>query len=201
MKFINVLSLTLFIIFFAAYITKLIILRRKYNISANVLGKGKKGRAIVTTELLVQATTFFWGAVWLLESLVDNIIKIVFKDFFINAFINYIGITIIAVGVVTFIIAVISMKTSWRVGIDKRSKTILITQGIYKYTRNPAFVGFDLMFLGLFFAYPNLLTLAALAINVLSINNLILQEEKHLQSVFSDEYIEYKNKTPRYLFM
>lgn len=199
MKLINVLSLTLFIIFFILYIAKLAILYRKYNISANVLGKGKKGREVDTTELLVKITTLIWGVVWILESLIDDSIRIIFKDLFVNVIINYIGIIVIFIGILTFVIAMINMRTSWRVGIDKKSKTKLITQGIYKYSRNPAFVGFDAMFAGLFFSYPNLLTLITLVINVLSINKLILQEEKHLQSMFPNEYNEYKKKTPRYL--
>ncbi|MBC8059975.1 MAG: isoprenylcysteine carboxylmethyltransferase family protein, partial [Clostridiaceae bacterium] len=77
--------------------------------------------------------------------------------------------------------------------------TKLVTYGIYNYSRNPAFVGFDLMFTGLFLTYPSVLTAFILIINVISIHRLILQEEKHLQSVFGKEYISYKGKTSRYL--
>jgi protein-S-isoprenylcysteine O-methyltransferase Ste14 len=58
--------------------------------------------------------------------------------------------------------AAISMRTSWCVGIDKSKKTKLIKEDRYKLSRNPAFVGFDLMFVGLFFAYSNIVTLTVL---------------------------------------
>jgi protein-S-isoprenylcysteine O-methyltransferase Ste14 len=58
--------------------------------------------------------------------------------------------------------AAISMKASRRVGIDKSIKTRLIKEGIYKLSRNPAFVGFDLMFIDLFLAYSNIVTLTVL---------------------------------------
>jgi protein-S-isoprenylcysteine O-methyltransferase Ste14 len=58
--------------------------------------------------------------------------------------------------------AAISMKASWRIGIDKSIKTRLIKEGIYKLSRNPAIVGFDLMFVGLFWAYSNIITLTVL---------------------------------------
>ena len=90
----------------------------------------------------------------------------------------------------------ITMKNSWRVGIDKDTKTKLITNGLYKYSRNPAFVGFDLMFIGMFLVFPNIGTLFICFINIFSIHYLILQEEKKKQ----EDYLFYRNNTPRYLF-
>ena len=183
-----------------SYSIKLVVLRKKYDIDANLLGKGQKGTEIDRTEILVKITTFIWGATWFVESISDNLIKVVFKDILQSYFVSYIGIIITSIGLLIFILAMVSMKTSWRVGIDKKTKSKLITQGIYKYSRNPAFVGFDLMFLGLFFTYSNLLTLSILVINLLSIHKLILQEERHLQDMLHEEYKDYKNRTPRYLF-
>ncbi len=40
------------------------------------------------------------------------------------------------------------MKDSWRAGIPDSDKTELVTTGIYKYSRNPAFLGFDLQYMG-----------------------------------------------------
>ena len=44
-----------------------------------------------------------------------------------------------------FLAAVLCMKDSWRAGIPKQDKTELVTGGVYAFSRNPAFVGFDLM--------------------------------------------------------
>lgn len=119
--------------------------------------------------------------------------------FFTNNIINYLGLFTITIGLVFFILSMITMKTSWRVGIDKHTKTQLITNDIYKYSRNPAFVGFNFMFIGLFLTFPNIVTLFICLINILSIHLLILQEEKHLENMLQKEYLLYKNKTPRYL--
>lgn len=201
MKLINILSFTLFVIFSMAYISKLIILYRKYNISANVLARGKKGGRIQIAETAVVISSFIWITVWLLQTLFDKAMGKIFKRLFIGIFINYMGLIFIISGILFFVTAMINMKTSWRVGIDKKIKTKLVTYGIYKYSRNPAFVGIYLMLSGLFFVYPNLLTLTVLIMNVLSINNLVIQEERHLEDMFQDEYYEYKKKTPRYLFL
>jgi protein-S-isoprenylcysteine O-methyltransferase Ste14 len=108
---------------------------------------------------------------------------------------------ITALGVGIFILATIFMKSSWRVGIDKNTKTTLVTDGIYKFSRNPAFVGFYLMFIGLFVTYANIFTLIVLVINILTFHLLILQEEKHLLSMFGVEYERYKRKVPRYFLI
>ncbi len=106
-----------------------------------------------------------------------------------------------ALGAGIFILATIFMKSSWRVGIDKITKTTLVTDGIYKFSRNPAFVGFNLMFIGLFAAYSNILTLIVLILNIIALHLLILQEEKHLISMFGDKYERYKRKVPRYFLI
>ncbi|WHY17671.1 isoprenylcysteine carboxylmethyltransferase family protein [Paenibacillus sp. G2S3] len=195
----NILSLILFFIFLISYLLKLFILYKKNHIKGNVLAKGKKLAKIHYTELLVKTSTFLWGATWFVFSLAESfMLTIVGKQFDIPV-IHFIGVGVAALGCSIFILAMISMRTSWRVGIDKTTVTKLITQGIYKYSRNAAFVGFDLMFLGLYFMYPNLLTLIIFMLNIVAIHLLILQEEQHLKHVFGDEYIQYSKNTPRYI--
>jgi len=200
MTLLNILSLLLFMSFLICYMTKLVIMNKKAGIKALVLAKGKKGESIDSSEKLVQITTFLWGVVWLFESIFSYWIANFLPSLFSNNFINYFGLLIILIGLVFFVSSMITMKNSWRVGIDKNTKTELITNGLYRYSRNPAFVGFNLMFMGLFITFPNMLSLLICIMNILSIHNLILQEEKHLESMLKDEYLIYRNTTPRYLF-
>lgn len=201
MDFKDLLSLILFILFICSYTLKLIILYKKNNIKATVLAKGNKEKIIKQTELFVKITTFLWGATWFLLSLFNNYFKNHLIKLFTNSIFSYIGLAIISIGLMIFIISMISMKSSWRVGIDKQTKSTLVTNGIYKFSRNPAFLGFDLMFLGLFLIYPYFFTLIILFLNLTSIHLLILQEEKHLRIMFRDDYLEYSAKTPRYIFI
>lgn len=46
---------------------------------------------------------------------------------------------------VIFIVAMWTMQDSWRVGIAEKDSTALVTRGIYQVSRNPAFLGFDLV--------------------------------------------------------
>lgn len=199
-NFINLASILLLSVFGVAYLLKLFILRRKYKIKANVLAnKNKSGKAQIV-ERTLQIATFSWIIVWLGEIIItqlgfDNRLKLINNDF-----ISISGLFLITIGVIFFIIAAITMKNSWRVGIDKSTKSNLITEGIYKYSRNPAFVGFYLMFIGLFLVYTDVITCISMLLNIYAMNRLVLEEEKHLEEAFGKEYTNYKKKAPRYLF-
>jgi protein-S-isoprenylcysteine O-methyltransferase Ste14 len=195
----NILSLILFSIFLISYLLKLVILYKKNHIKGNVLAKGKKRSKIHYTELFVKTTTFVWGIAWFAFSLAETYLVTLVGEYFDHPVIHFIGVGAAALGCSIFIQAMIAMRTSWRVGIDKSTVTKLITHGIYKFSRNAAFVGFDLMFLGLYLMYPNPLTLIIFILNIVAIHLLILQEEQHLKFVFGDEYIQYCNNTPRYI--
>jgi protein-S-isoprenylcysteine O-methyltransferase Ste14 len=197
----DIISLVLLITFAAAYILKLVLLKQREKINANVLAKVNKDFSIYNTEMFVSISSSLWLLTWISEIIFHNKISYFIDYLFINIYTKYVGIFLTAVGVCTFISATIFMKSSWRVGIDKNTKTTLVTDGIYKFSRNPAFLGFYLMFAGLFFTYSNLLTLFVLVINIITFHRLILQEEKHLLSMFGAEYESYKRKVPRYFLI
>ncbi|MCX7745971.1 MAG: isoprenylcysteine carboxylmethyltransferase family protein [Clostridia bacterium] len=191
-------SLVLFIIFASSYLLKIILLAKRNKVNANVLGNRKKEKGIQWIERLVRIASSIWIGVWLLEIFLNRTVS-KYIPFLINeAYLSYTGTLVIGLGVGVFITAMIFMKSSWRVGIDKETKSDLITVGIYKWSRNPAFVGFNLMFLGLFLSYMNMLTFFTLLINFFALHLLILQEEKHLKTSFGEDYEKYKEKTPRY---
>ena len=62
---------------------------------------------------------------------------------------RFTGFCIGMLGDLIFLASVLCMKDSWRAGIPDKDKTELVTTGIYRYSRNPAFLGFDLMYIGM----------------------------------------------------
>jgi protein-S-isoprenylcysteine O-methyltransferase Ste14 len=71
----------------------------------------------------------------------------------------------------------------------------LIIAGVYKYSRNPAYLGVILMLVGSFFLYPSL-TIGAIAIIFFIYLNLqVRREENTLSKKFRRAYSEYKKKT------
>ena len=84
-------------------------------------------------------------------------------------------------------------------GIPGRGKTELVTTGIYRCSRNPAFLGFDLMCAGVLLLYGNLLTLGFSVFAMVMLHLQILQEERCLASTFGAPYQAYCRRVFRYL--
>ena len=112
---------------------------------------------------------------------------------------RFTGFCIGMVGDLIFLISVFCMKDSWRAGIPDRDRTELVTDGIYAYSRNPAFLGFDLQYIGMLLMFCNLLTgmFTVFAIGMLHLQ--ILQEERYLTAAFGRAYLDYRHRVFRYL--
>jgi len=94
--------------------------------------------------------------------------------------------------------AQLQMKDSWRIGIDEKNKTELVTNGLFQYSRNPIFLGVILSNLGLFLVIPNLGTLLVLALSYFSIQIQIRLEEEFLQKQFGNDYLVYCKTVKRW---
>ena len=98
-----------------------------------------------------------------------------------------------------FLLSAVCMKDSWRAGIPDKDKTELVTGGIYRYSRNPAFLGFDLQYIGVLLMYCNLLTGMFTIFAIVMLHLQILQEEQYLSGAFGAEYWDYRQQVLRYL--
>ena len=107
--------------------------------------------------------------------------------------------SIAMLGDTIFLLSVLCMKDSWRAGIPDKDKTELVTTGIYRFSRTPAFLGFDLMYVGVLLLYGNLLTLSFSAFAIVMLHLQILQEERYLVNTFGAPYQEYCRHVSRYL--
>ena len=112
---------------------------------------------------------------------------------------RFTGFCVGLIGDLIFLISVLCMKDSWRAGIPDKDRTELVTDGIYAFSRNPAFLGFDLQYIGVLLMFCNLLTAAFTAFAVAMLHLQILQEERYLTSAFGAEYLTYRRRVFRYL--
>ena len=112
---------------------------------------------------------------------------------------RFTGFCVGMVGDLIFLISVLSMKDSWRAGIPDKDGTELVTDGIYAYSRNPAFLGFDLQYIGVLLIFCNLLTAFCTIFAITMLHLQILQEERYLASAFGAEYLAYRRRVLRYL--
>ena len=112
---------------------------------------------------------------------------------------RFTGFSIGMLGDMIFLVSVLCMKDSWRAGIPDKDRTKLVTTGIYRYSRNPAFLGFDFMYVGLLLMYFNLSMFVVSAFAIIMLHLQILQEERYLTENYGESYREYRKHVFRYL--
>ena len=84
--------------------------------------------------------------------------------------------------------------------IKPSATTSLVTSGVYRYTRNPMYLGLSVTLMGWAVFLSNLLALLAVPLFALYINRFqINPEERVLSSLFRAEYAAYKEKVRRWL--
>ena len=95
--------------------------------------------------------------------------------------------------------AQVKMGASWRVGIDEKAKTALVTDGIYRYVRNPTYLGLFGMFIGAWIIWPTWTIAILLLAFILTLEFQVRCEEEYLESIHGDAYLQYKSKSKRYI--
>ncbi len=116
-----------------------------------------------------------------------------------NPLLPKIGWSLLVLSLIFVWIAQTQMTKSWRIGIDKKNKTKLVTHGLFSVSRNPIFLGIMLANIGLFLVIPNAFTLLIIALSTISINTQIRLEEEFLKKEFGNTYLTYFNKVRRWI--
>lgn len=75
----------------------------------------------------------------------------------------------------------------------------LTVSGLYRWSRNPQYLGWFLFLAGFTLNYDSPWCLAALAVVAASLHLLVLVEEEHLRRTFGEVYLRYCERVPRYL--
>lgn len=185
----RIIALLLMAAFYACYYIKLLGQKKK-GIKTTQIGSGKTG-FVKVIECMMMASTIL--------VVIVELVSIVLGTTVLPLFGRWLGAGIGLVGVAVFITAVITMQDSWRAGVSKTDKTELVTSGIFGISRNPAFLGFDLLYIGILLMFFNWVLLAASIFTALMFHLQIVNvEEDFLLEAFGEEYLNYKKKVNRY---
>lgn len=187
-------AFALLCVFYGAYLWKLLSQRRQ-GITTNVMIRGQKSRRAYRTGMMLVLTTYLTCAVQFLSCFWSGHMGPVP----VPEALRICGLVLMAAGAAVFIAAFRTLKDSWRAGIDENQKTELVTDGVYRVSRNPAFLGFDLLYLGSALALGNAVLFAAAGAVIVMIHLQILEEEKHLEKMFGAPYLTYQKEVRRYL--
>jgi protein-S-isoprenylcysteine O-methyltransferase Ste14 len=103
----------------------------------------------------------------------------------------YSGLIICLFGMVFTIIAILNFATS--------PKDKVVTTGLYRFTRNPTYIGMILMQIGLGIACTSWLFLLLTVALMILLNADLSAEERYCLYRFGDDSRKYKNRTPRWI--
>ena len=138
--------------------------------------------AITLVQLIFPATQSSFGKITVLQI----------------PFLSQTGYGLILMALVVGLAALYEMKNSWRVGIKIDQKTDLVTTGIYSLSRNPYFLSYNMLFMGLFLIYPSVVLLLLNICLAVTFHQMILEEEAYLEEVQGESYLVYKKNAGRY---
>ena len=185
----RLLALFVLAVFYGFYLVKQWRQKRR-GIQTMQIGRGKDTQTHTVETLMGIATVGI---------IPTQLLSITFDWSHLPANARFTGFCVGMVGDLIFLISVLCMKDSWRAGIPDSGKTELVTDGIYAYSRNPAFLGFDLQYIGVLLMFCNLLTATFTVFAVSMLHLQILQEERYLTAAFGAEYMKYHHQVFRYL--
>ena len=132
------LALLVLAVFYGIYFIK-ILAQKQRGIQTRQFGR-RKEKSIHTVEVLMNIAT--------LGAPIAQLLSIAFGWSHLPAGARFTGFCVGMLGDIIFLLSVLCMKDSWRAGIPDKDETKLVTSGIYRFSRNPAFLGFDLMYVG-----------------------------------------------------
>jgi protein-S-isoprenylcysteine O-methyltransferase Ste14 len=102
-----------------------------------------------------------------------------------------------------FVVGLLGFREMRRAGTNVdpyEPATAVVTEGPYRFTRNPMYVGFTLMYVGISALANALLPILLLpAVQQLMRRGVIEREERYLERKFGDEYRRYKESVGRWI--
>lgn len=117
------------------------------------------------------------------------------------------GVITRTLGILLFIIAgliqvptvllMLRKKTALR---PEKKTTIIITSGLFKYSRNPLYFSLILIHCGIAVYYNLLWLLILLPVLFIALERwVVLREERYLERLFGEDYLQYKKKVRRWI--
>ena len=104
------------------------------------------------------------------------------------------------IGLIITVMSQQQMGSSWRAIVAKSKRTELIKHGLFKYSRNPVYMGTLILFFSVVILFPHILMLICFLFAYSSIELLVrFDEEPHLRKVHGEEYESYCKRVNRFI--
>tara|TARA_R110002049_G_scaffold70521_21_gene182173 strand:- start:1694 stop:2296 length:603 start_codon:yes stop_codon:yes gene_type:complete len=109
------------------------------------------------------------------------------------------GMTLMTVALVIMVIAQGQMGDAWRIGVDRENPTAFVQRGLFRYSRNPIFLGIVLSVIGYFLLLPNAVTLLIMVLDLALVQVQVRVEEQYLKEQHGEGYIRYCRAVRRWI--
>ena len=137
----------------------------------------------------------FGGLMWLTDRLLPEVRVLVTGHDVVSALITVLAVACVLSGIISFRLA----RTTVDPMHPERASSV-VSSGIYRWTRNPMYLGFLLLLLAFAVKLSNPVTLVWLPVFVWYMNRFqIIHEEQALQRLFGDQYLHYCQHVRRWI--
>ena len=110
------------------------------------------------------------------------------------------GAMIFAAGIALTVGGFITQKRAGTDPIPFNPTTRIVAHGLYRFTRNPMYLGFALATFGLAILVDSTWMLLAVPIGLVLIDRLVIAREEHyLERKFGEDYVSYKRSVRRWI--
>ena len=187
-------GLSLYVIFF--YL-KAYLQQRSSRVNPLKLTVGSKPAPLAFNERLIKV----FGFAFVLTAFLQALYAVRPRLFWEHHLTDVAGLGVFIFGLGLFVVAMVGMRDSWRAGIDPGARTALVSEGVFRISRNPAFTGYLMMLAGFMLAYPSAVSLGLLIVTIMVIHTQILHEEEFLKALHGSAYEAYRRSVPRYFWL
>lgn len=111
---------------------------------------------------------------------------------------DYLSYIFLVFGLIFSVISIINLGESTRLGLPV-DNTTLKTNGLYRFSRNPMYVGFDFLTIAAMLYTFNIWIVLLGLYSIFVYHLIILGEEKFLKKRFDRDYQEFQQRVNRYL--
>ena len=114
--------------------------------------------------------------------------------------VTYIGIGMIAIGIITIVFCAYSFRQNKTAILPFKESSHLIKKGIFKYSRNPIYLGMIAILTGVWIYLGSLTPLLIIPLFSLLIQEVFIKEEERmLEDKFGEDYRQYKATVRRWI--
>lgn len=172
--------------------------QREAGRSVWLFGKGKEKQ---TLPAMLFRFAFAGAAVWPAVRLITGDIpgNDPVRAALDGEWIDVLGHGLIAVGACIAILSQRHMGTNWRIGAAEGEIGRIVDDGPFAVSRNPVFVGQALLFVGLFFVFPGVISLALTIALLVAIHLQVKIEERVLAATLGQPYLDYMRRVRRWV--